>query len=141
MKKIFTFLAIAALAGCSSSDDESHVELYFTADGVQRPFFAEATDDLDEEGQAAVLVYADRDNEQVTFDVAEGVTGDNVVDHLEFIPDVTEGTIFHVSDVFFSEVTVNSDTRLKGNFSGNVTDGETEQYIECTFNIKKVASN
>jgi len=43
--------------------------------------------------------------------------------------------------VFYSNVSVNSDKKIKGKFSGNVTDGETEQYIECTFDIKKTAAN
>ncbi|NUY82420.1 hypothetical protein HUK80_16055 [Flavobacterium sp. MAH-1] len=141
MKKILLSLVVVGFAACSGSDDESNVELYLTSDGVQKPYFVEASDGPNADGDEAVLVYADRnDEQQLTFDVVSGVSGDNVVDHVEFVPDIATGTVFYPTDVFFSEVTANTETRLKGNFSGNVTDGETEQYIECTFNIKKNTS-
>jgi hypothetical protein len=141
MKKIFLFLAAAVLAGCSGSDDSPKVELYLTADGVQRPFFADATTDVNADGASAVLVYADRnDTEQITFDVLVNATGDNVVKHVAFIPDSANGTVFEPTDVFYSTVSLNNATRIKGSFSGNVTDGQHEQYIACTFDIKKTAN-
>ncbi len=141
MKKLFLFLAVAVFAGCSSSDDAAKVELYLTSDGVQRPFFAETSQDLNADGVEAVLVYADRTGEQLNFDVPLGETGDNVVAHVVFVPDTSEGTVYQSNDVFYSNVSVNSDTRIKGVFSGNLSDGTTEKYIECTFDIKKNTSN
>ncbi|RZJ69642.1 hypothetical protein [Flavobacterium sp.] len=141
MKKIVLFLAVAVFAGCSSSDDAAKVELYLTSDGAQRPFFAETTQDVNADGENAILVYADRTGEQLNFDVVVGATGDNVVEHVEFIPNVSEGTVYQINDVFYSNVSVNSDTRLKGVFSGNLSDGTVEKYIECTFDVKKNASN
>ncbi|RZJ67424.1 MAG: hypothetical protein EOO50_05400 [Flavobacterium sp.] len=136
MRNIYALLFVALFAfGCSGSDEKATTKFYLTADGVQRPFFAEATDDVNADGENAVLVYADKTDEQLTFDVRQDTTGDNVVEHVEFIPSVADGTLFYLSGASFSEITVNTENRLKGTFAGNMTDGDVEKYVEFTFDI------
>ena len=142
MKNIYALLFVALFAfGCSGSDEKATTKFYLTADGVQRPFFAEATDDVNADGENAVLVYADKTNEQLTFDVLRNATGDNIIEHVEFVPDVTEGTLYYLEGASFSEITVNTDKRLKGTFSADMTDGTTEKYVEFNFDIRRDANN
>lgn len=133
-------VAVGAVS-CSSSNDTATTHFYLTADGVQRPFFAEAMDDVNANGENAVLVYADKTNEQLTFDVLEGATGDNVIEHVEFIPDLADGTLYYLAGASFSEITVNTSKRLKGTFSADMTDGTTEKYVEFNFDIRRDINN
>lgn len=143
MKKVYAFFVMAlAACACSDSDETKGDRLFFTIDEVQRPFYAYAETTVNGDGEAVVSVFADKEPEVLLFDVLSAETGEGLVQDISYTPDAATDEVFYLDNSFFSDILINDDTRLKGNFTGNFKNADgVEKYIECTFDLKKDLEN
>lgn len=154
MKKLFLFTCLSALAlsfnSCSDDDSSSNNNggetggtVSFKVDGVQKNYNTVTvnlqSDTQDGETWEWYEVTASQNgssSELITFEVDKGLTGADALYSLNYI---SNNTTYYSSWAGFSaNVTSNSNSKLKGTFSGNVGDSETSDekaITDGTFNI------
>jgi hypothetical protein len=155
MKKIFLFTCFSAIAlsfsSCSDDDSssgnndggETGGTVSFKVDGVQKTYntvtINHESQTLDGQTWEWYEITASQNggsSELISFEVEKGVTGADALYSLDYVSD---NTGYEMSWVDFStNVTTNTNHKLKGSFSGTVDDFETgtEKVItDGTFNI------
>ena len=141
MKKIFLFIASAALAvsmtSCSSDDNSDNGgapggTITAKINGVSKTFdnVVVEQETISDNGETYTELYVtgiigNSTAEIITFTIDAGDVGADAV--WEF--DYSSGNTFYRSGSMSSVVQVNSDNRLKGNFSGTMTNFGTEETI------------
>ncbi|MEL1246412.1 hypothetical protein AAEO56_19215 [Flavobacterium sp. DGU11] len=143
MKKLFLFICLSVsvlfFTACSNNDDSpSGNRVSFKINGVQKTFRGVAAIGESDNGGATILYHikaaTDANSaEIISFYVPAGTTGANMAYSFDY---VTDNTLFTNNGVS-SNVTVNSNKKMKGSFSGSVVNdaGQVKTITDGTFDI------
>lgn len=142
MKKLFLFVAVAAMAfSCSSDDDNGGGSgadsISFKVDGVQKNLTSVVVnEDEDEEGDVFLTVTGTIGNstENVfTFNCYQGDVGSDMAFNFGGVIDGDTHFAFGMNNV----IQTNTNSKLKGSFSGTMMDGEgnSVEITDGTFDV------
>ena len=142
MKKLFLFVSAVAVAvslnSCSSDSGGGGSSMSMKIDGVKKTFKTEATSSGGTTYVYGSIGPVDSPTEEVSFDLASGTGADKVTDF--YYNNATDS--YTPVTTMTSNVTTNSATSAKGNFSGTLEpfgSGANVVVTEGTFNSKVTA--